>query len=168
TAPLHRIPIRDKPHGIVAAGAGRYIFVQEGKPDGFVDCRSDEQALRTALSNAAESARKRDAQVPEFASTKKFIASASEALTAAPADALERTRLERALQIVDEQEAVHGCAEVLADMVLAFPQAQATIHEEARQARAQAEREAQDTMSQSLAGEERRLAGLRHERAGLE
>lgn len=99
---LHRVPLHRDPAGIIGIDAERAVFIPATTPQGFIDCRSDKEIFKTALSDAAEFARELGEPVPQFAESKRFIAEITDAIAGSDANTGEIQRLERAARIADD------------------------------------------------------------------
>ena len=168
TNQLHRIELRQDASGVIETDSGTLLYTPVESADAWVDCRTDREILRSALGDAANLTRGRGGEVPELAQTKRFINETIQLVSESRLSVESALRLERALGVVEFQEALEESAVVLIDKVLELPSVRAEIEDSIEQARSRAIAEGERTIRQLIDGENSEIAKLREEREALE
>ncbi|MFM9376554.1 hypothetical protein [Gordonia sp. VNK21] len=110
------------------AGYGLWMLA-DTPSDGVLDCRSDVEILRSALGDAARVLKNDGRDTPDWIATSKLISEAitSENVTSLSSAAQER--LNRALELSQNQATANACADKLATVALATPDVATAIDE---------------------------------------
>jgi hypothetical protein len=154
-----------RPHGFSINGVERLVCIDESAPSGFVDWDDDETVLRRGLETAVRLARQTG---DDTGQTKKQIEAAARALAAQGVGAetlLDKYRLERALALCVDTEAVAGLAPELVGLLYEHPAIRSGIEELNVTMRAQIERSIRAEIEGQLEGEKLALQEMVDARA---
>lgn len=168
---LDRMPVRLAEHAVLRGPGGKYYCDPTVPPVAFVDCRNDEVMLKTALRDAMEINKEAGTPTPAFLSTKTQIQQAANLLRAAESSNDRRNklaRLERALRICSESEAVRSRASELAEQLLSHPAVASELERIRKSTRAQALAEGRRDFESELASLRENETKLRSELDELE
>lgn len=165
---LHRIEIRHNALTVIEVGPDIQLYIPDGRSDDHVDCRTDAEVLRSALTDAADITRKSGGIVPDLASSRRFINETVQSISESGKGVESALRLERALRVVEFQEALELSAGRLIGDVLEVPRVKAAIDEAIEEARADAGEEARRISEARMADETSELSKLTAQRIELE
>lgn len=141
------------PHSFFLSRRERFVRIDDGSPSGYVDWDDDAAVLRRALEAAVRIA-KHDGR--DRGPTKKQIEDAARAIATQGigVDAqLDRYRLERALVLCSDNDALANLAPRLVELLREHPVVQARLDELSLKVRADVEQVAQVEIEQRLARE---------------
>ena len=160
-AHLVRIPcfVGIAPQPVILNGRERFVRIEEASPSGYVDWDDDATVLRRALEAAVRMA-KQDGQ--DNVQTKKQIDDAARALAIhgiGPDAQLDRYRLERALALCTNVDALANLAPRLVDVVREHPVVQAGLDELRATVRSDIEQSVRAEIAQTLVREQAELRG---------
>lgn len=165
---LERVELRRSSSGTVDVEPGVRVYLPEGPADIYVDCRTDGEVLRSALNDAAKLTRDNGGIVPDLASTKRFINETVRLIPESAISAESASRLERALRVVEFQEALDKSAALVIDSVLELPRVESAIAGAAEHARQEAAAEARQLAEARMADEGSEITILTARRKELE
>lgn len=164
-----RIPFSDTEAALVQIGDHFYCARETPFTD-YLDCRSDDEILRTALNRAVETAGKSSESVPSELGTKALRAKATTILLEgvdSAERAIDRMRIERAIAICEDSAAVAERAAELTSILLAHPRLVEEFDAQRRLTREEAVAEAKAILATELSVERAELHVLRTEIASL-
>ncbi|NLE78209.1 MAG: hypothetical protein GX610_01275 [Rhodococcus sp.] len=170
---LDRVPVRSAAQAVIHGPEGKYYYYNNPTvpPADFVDCRSDEEILETALRNAVEVTKEAGIPTPELLSTRTHIQEAASLLRTSENSRDRRNklaRIERALRICSESDAIRSRASELTEQLLSHPTVASELDKIRKSTRAKALAEGRRDFESELGSLREDEAKLRSELRDLE